>query len=383
MNNKQFKEQLDLAKKRGLTFDSRIERKAVNGLSGMYASEYIPQNTVLASYPAKHQIQLRTDISYPQAASDNFKYIHAASVELAKGPSSLHHDILLSLEPIADLQKKCTYFYSEKEISLLAQMNPILARNINDSKKQIQDRIDAIATFDPKLDSRIVLRVLLNMVSRAFAGYGFASAVDAFNHSDRLGNPVKGLDNEGKIIGFVAHKEYSPGEQIFITYDRKDMYAHAIAYNYFDENATHFIDYGSRIVQTAITPLEKKILEYTSKYYKLKTTEFNGITQYIAKDLELFFLENAPSTNLIDFIRRNCFQTAGELISGKCTNKSFEDRLLSIINELIDINRVDDFELSDIPKKMHRFYHLLKKEKTMLLSNKDWVLDNRSPHSPS
>jgi hypothetical protein len=379
MNNKQFKEQLDLASKRELTFDSRIERKAVNGLSGMYAKEPIPKDTVLASYPTKHQIQLRKDISYPEAASDNFKYIHAASIELAKGPASQHHDILLSLEPISELQKKCTYFYSENDLELITKMNPVLARNINESKKQIQDRVDALAKFDPKLDSRIVLRVLLNMVSRAFAGYGFASAVDAFNHSDRLGNPVKALDNEGKVIGFIANKNYERGEQIFITYDRKDMYAHAIAYNYFDEHGTHFIDYGARIIQTAITPLEKKIFEYTSKYYKLKTTQFNGITQYTAKDLELFFLEHAPSTNLIDFIRKNCFQSPGELISGKCSNKSFDERLLAIINELIELNHIDDFELNDIPKKLHRFYHLLKKEKAMLLSNRNWVMDNRSP----
>lgn len=379
MNNKQFKDQIDLATKRGLTFDSRIERKAVNGLSGMYAKEHIPKNTVLASYPTKHQIQLNYDISYPAAASDNFKYIHAAAIELAKGPSSKHLDILLSLEPISELQKKCTYYYSDGDLELIAKMNPVLARNIKDSKKQIQDRVDALAKFDPKLDSRIVLRVLLNMVSRAFAGYGFASAVDAFNHSDRMGNPVKALDNEAKVIGFIANKSYEAGEQIFITYDRKDMYAHAIAYNYFDGNGTHFIDYGARIVQTAISPLEKKVMEYTSKYYKLKATQFNGITQYTAKDLELFFLEHAPSTNLIDFIRRNCFQSAGELISGKCANTSFDERLLSIIEELIGLNRIDDFELSDIPKKMHRFYHLLKKEKAMLLSNRNWVLDNRSP----
>jgi len=378
MNNKQFKEQLDLALKRGLIFDHRIERKAVSGLSGMYAKESIPKGTILASYPAAHQIQLKHDITYPQGASDNFKYIHAAAIELAKGPKSKHHDILLSLEAIPELQKNCSYFYTESDIALITKVNPVLARNILESKKQIQVRVDALAKFDAKLDSRIVLRILLNLVSRAFSGYGFASAVDAFNHSDRLGNPVKGLDKEGKVIGFTAHKDYEPGEQIFITYDRKDMYAHAIAYNYFDPEGTHFIDYGARIVQTAISPLEKKIFEYTGKYYKLTVKEFNGIAQYTTKDLELFFLENAPSTNLTDFIRRNCFQSAGELISGKCTNQSFDTRLLNIIDELLKINRVDDFELSDIPKKMHRFYHLLKKEKAMLLSNRNWVLDNRS-----
>jgi hypothetical protein len=378
MNNKQFKEQLDLAITRGLIFDHRIERKAANGLSGMYAKESIPKDTILASYPAEHQIQLKHDIAYPQGASDNFKYIHAAAIELAKGPKSKHHDILLSLETIPELQKNCSYFYHESDLELLTKINPVLARNILESRNQIQVRMDALAKFDPKLDSRIVLRVLLNLISRAFSGYGFASAVDAFNHSDRLGNPVKGLDKEGKVIGFTAHKDYEPGEQIFITYDRKDMYAHAIAYNYFDPDGTHFIDYGARIVQTAISPLEKKIFEYTSKYYRLTTKDFNGITQYTTKDLELFFLENAPSTNLIDFIRRNCFQSTGELISGKCTNQSFSDRLLNIIDELIGINSVDEFEPSDIPKKMHRFYYLLKKEKAMLLSNRNWVLDNRS-----
>ena len=378
MNNKQFKEQLDLAKKRGLSFDERIERKAVNGLSGMYAKANIPRGTVLASYPVQNQIQVRTDINYPEAASHNFKYIHAAATELSKGNKSQHLDVLLSLEPFSDLQKKCTYFYSEAELSLINQLNPILARNILESKKQIQSRVDAIASFDPKLDSRIVLRVLLNMQSRAFAGFGFASVIDAFNHSDREGNPVRALDNEATTIGFTAHKDYAPGEQICTTYDRKDMYAHAIAYNYFDETGTHFIDYGARILQTAVTPLDHKVLEYTSKFYKLSSSSFNGITQYTVKDQELFFLENAPGTKLIDYVRRNCFQTAGELLSGKCTEKSFTDRLLGILNELIQVNKVDEFALDDIPKKMHRFYHLLKKEKHMLIANRNWVLDNRS-----
>jgi len=79
----------------------------------------------------------------------------------------------------------------------------------------------------------------------------------------------------------------------------------------------------------------------------------------------------------MEYIRLNCFQSEHELRSGKCTNESFDTRLVEIIDTLLDNNNVDDFQLADIPKKLQRFYLLLQKEKKMLLSNRNWALDNR------
>lgn len=378
MDNKQYEEQLNWSKEQGLELDSRVERKAVNGLYGMYATEKIPQNTVIASYPFEKKIPIDTGVDYPKKSNFVFRYVHAAAVELEKGQSSKYHGCLMGLETMSELKQHSTYFYTQEDLKLLQKLNPILFRNITESIQSANINLKLVSEFDPSLNKDAILHVILNINSRAYGDFGFAPIMDSFNHSDRFGNLVSGLVKNGNSIGVQAYKGYEIGEQIFISYDRKDMYEHAISYNYFDPQGVHFIDYGARIIQTAKSTIEKQILQHTAKFHKLIAHEQNGVVQYTAKGEKLFFLENAPSSNLIDYIRHNCFQSEEELQSGKCMDVSFDDRVLDIINALVSMNKVDDFQLSDIPEKMHRFYHLLKKEKQMLLSNREWAMDNRN-----
>jgi len=373
VNNKKFKEQLVLAKKQGLELDTRIERRTVNGLPGMFATEHIPTNTLIAGYPYKSQIPLLTDFPYPDTASFTFKYIHAAALELTKGPASKHYDILMSLETMIELKDHCCYFYTDKDLQLIRKLNPILARNIDEANHKVKIRVDALKKLAPKLDENIIIRVILNIFSRAYGGFGFAAVLDAFNHSDEKGNLVNGLSGEKEYISIEAAQSYERGDQIFISYDTKDMYAHAISYNYFDPTGMHFIDYGARMIQTAASPIEKRTFQHTAKLYKVTVKEFGGVVQYSVKDQQLFMLETQPSEKLIDFIRNNCFQSEQELSSGKCTELSFENRLGKVIDEMLAANHVDEYKPSDVPKKLHRFYHLLHKEKQMLLANKEWL----------
>jgi len=376
MNNKKFKEQLMLAGKRGLELDSRVERKTVNGLPGMFAKEHIPSGTIIASYPHASQIPLLENTPYPENTSFTFKYIHATSRELSKGPSSKHYDILMSLESMTELRDHCCYFYNEKDLELIKKLNSTLARNITESNHKVKIRVDAIKKLDPKLDENIIVRVILNILSRAYGGFGFAAVLDAFNHSDTKGSLVEGITGDKEFISIESKRDHERGDQVFISYDTKDMYAHAISYNYFDPNGQHFIDYGARFIQTANTQIEKQVFQHTAKKYKLSAKEFNGFIQYSAKDQQLFMLENEPSEKLLDFISSNCIQSEQELRSGECTSASFNAKFQKIIDTMLADNHVDEFAPTDIPKKLHRFYYLLQKEKQMLISNQAWFKNN-------
>jgi len=377
VNNKKFKEQLVLAKKQGLELDARIERKTVNGLPGMFATEHIPADTLIAAYPHRSQIPLLSDFPYPDTASFTFKYIHAAALELTKGPASKHYDILMSLETMIEIKNHCCYFYTDKDLQLIRQLNPVLARNIDEANHKVKIRVDALKKIDPELNENIIIRVILNIFSRSYGGFGFAAVLDAFNHSDEKGSLVNGLSGEKEYISIQSAQSYERGDQIFISYDTKDMYAHAISYNYFDPSGMHFIDYGARIVQTATSPIEKRTLQHTASLYKITAKEFSGVIQYSAKDQQLFMQEAQPSDKLIEYVRNNCFQSEQELSSGKCTDLSFDTRMGQVLDDMLAANHVDDFELSDIPKKLHRFYHLLHKEKQILLANKQWLEEHK------
>ena len=50
--------------------------------------------------------------------------------------------------------------------------------------------------------------------------------------------------------------------------------------------------------------------------------------------------------------------------------------MLQYLEALININNVEHVAIDELATKMRYFHHMLRKERQMLLNNKDWVLTN-------
>lgn len=368
-----YTEQLTWAKKRGLYIDSRLERKCVDGIWGFFAKGSIEPGVKLVSYPIDKAIKNVTTFQYPQGTSDLVKNVHAALLEFDKGQQSEFYGHFLQLESLEYLQKHSTFFYSDDDIKLLESMNYFLAKAVVEHKQESLKRISEIQALVPTINPDTVVIIYLNYLSRAWGDANFLPIIDYANHSDRLGKQRQCKNGEYFIESKYA---YQKGDQVYLSYGRKDMYLHAILYNYFDPEGAHFIHYGSRFVQLASTPFELEVLKYTASKFKLVSQKHNNQYHYSCLDLNVGFLETAPTLNMIEYIQSNYFVTTQDWKNKKSSQAALAQRLLDVLNIMINANKVKDFKLDDIPTKMHHFYSLLKKENVMLQQNKNWVVDN-------
>lgn len=371
--NDVYTEQLIWAKERGLHIDPRLERKCVDGVWGFFATDLIESGTKLVSYPVDKAIKPVESFNYPSNTSNIAKHVHAALLEFNKGKASDYYGHFLQLEPLDYLKKHSVFFFSDEEIQLLDSMNCFLSKAVREHKQECLKRIDEIQQLDSRIDRDTIVLIYLNYLSRAWGDANFLPIMDYANHSDRLGKQRQTKNGE---FCLEAKYNYQKGEQVYLSYGRKDMYLHAILYNYFDPKGSHFIHYGSRFVQVANTPFELEVLKYTASKFKLVTQKLNNQYHYSCLDLNVGFLEMAPSLSMIEYIQNNYFTTPSEWKSKKCSHASLAQRLLDILNIMIDANKVESFQPENLPEKMHHFYCLLTKEQQMLNKNKEWVIDN-------
>lgn len=368
-----YQKQLKWAKDRGLFLDSRVERKCVDGIWGLFATEHIKAGSKLVSYPVNRAIKNLPDDSYDKDINLPVKNIHKAVLEFAKGESSEYWGHFAGFETLDYLKTVACYFYSADEIQQLNAMNTFLSAFIVEMNELTRLRLDEIMALEPSVDPDLILQVCLNYSSRSWDDSSFLPIIEYANHSDKLGKPRQLRNGEYFI---EAKYDYKAGDQIFLSYARKDMYHHATLFNYFDPGGTHYICFGMRFVQIANTPFEKEVLKYTASKYRVEIQEKNKIYYYRFFDPDACFLENGPSLRLIEYLQSNHFISMQEWKSKICSKPSLAGRLLEIIDTLDEANKIEQFKLDEIPEKLHRFFHLLKKEKQMLKANKAWVIDN-------
>ena len=375
MSDPLYDEQIELMSKRGFTLDSRIERKQVNGLYGMYATSPINAGEVLVSYPVDQQIPLAEGFDYTGCDNFDVKYAHTAAREFVKGKESEYYPYFLKLETMEEIKANSCYFYNEGDLDFIKKMNVILFNKITEYNRAIKSMSDSIIAIDPSLDKELLVLIILNMNSRSWGRLGFLPIFELFNHCDLKGITLRNLEN-GTKRGYVSRINYQPGEQIWVAYNRQDMYNFAVAYNYFDPTGSHFINFSGRMVQHAKSDLEKQVFKLTSQRHKLRYQEANGVISYQLNEPNTFFLDSAPNANQIRYIRNNCFQNVNELTTGLSSDSSFDRRMLEILDFLLHVNNVDAFSPKDVPEKLGRFYSMLVKEKKMLNANRKWVFMN-------
>jgi hypothetical protein len=368
-----YQKQLEWAKERGLFLDPRVERKCVDGIWGFFATDNIKAGSKLVSYPERRAIKNLPDNHYSKDVGLAIKNIHKSVLEYAKGEASEYWGHFVAFESLEELRKVSCFFYTNDDIKYLASMSEFLGSGVMDMNSLTRSRLEAIKSLEPSIDPDLILQVCLNYSSRAWDDSNFLPIIDYANHSDRLGN-LRQLRNGEYLID--AKYDYKAGDQIFISYARKDMYHHATLFNYFDPNGRHYIHFGTRFTQQASTPSGKEIVKFTAQKFSLEVVPNGDVWMYFCRDPHVCFLETGPSLKLIDYIRVNYLPTEAEKKQKQCSDMSLAQRLLEVINAMLNANKVDDFKLSEVPSRFHRFYHMLKKEKQMLEANKHWVIDN-------
>lgn len=375
MSEEQYQKCLSWSVERGLTLDPRIERKKVNGVYGMYAKESIPADTIIASFPIQELIPKGKKTDFPKNMPDEVKVMNAAAVELSKGESSTYYGCVAMFETLEELKAHSFYFFTEAELSWIQQFNPIVFRLALEQRSRIDVAKASIKKLNPKLDSKFIIQAILNYFSRSWAkGVGFLPILDLFNHSDRKGNTLL------RAVGgtHMAHNTriaYEKGEQVFISYSRHDIAIFALNYDYFDPEGVHSIDYSLRALHSIKTGTKQKVFELIKAEYGGKFFDMNGVRHFKIAAKNLLFLENAPSFKLITYFKMITQIEAG-LNKQTVNDQFFLESLLATMNAFISAIKVDQFDVKDLPEKLHRFYYLSQKEKKMLLSNRDWVIDN-------
>lgn len=367
-----YSETLDWALARGLQLHEGVFRHQHQGVWGMFTDRPIAKGTVLARF-ARSSILNPALGSHPESLLPKDLYCYAAALEYMKARQSEYWGLFAMLEDQAQLDRHSCYFFSVEELSALQAMSALLHLRVQEFIADIDQKIARIRSADSSIPAEVIALIELNMQSRAWDDAGFLPVLDLFNHSD-----VKGMTRKSDTHGFflTAGCDYQAGEQLFMSYSQKDMYEHAINYNYFDPGATHFINFGYRFIQSAGTEFERKVLALTLKKNQVDVIENGGGLNYRLLDQKVAFTETRPTPELLEYFKLNAIQNADELKQRRASNRSVRARIDKVLSVLQQTNRIDAFRLEDCPSKLQRFWHLLQKEKTMLDANQDWVKKN-------
>jgi hypothetical protein len=384
MTTASFEELLEWGKTQGLKFHPGVQRKIVNGIPGLYANRDIPARSILAQFPDKNLFPLDSKFNYPKGVTFGFAYVHGIARELAKGDSGWFPT--RNFYEIDSLKTHHSYFYTEEELSELRKMNHLLYDYTVRHNRETNFCIQAICRIDNSMDNpecrQHLLKTLINHNMRAWgAGIGFIPGLDMFNHSD-----VKGcmLVRSQGLNAIVAPEAIKEGEQIWLSYGKKDIHLHAINYGYFDPMGSHCIDLGYRFSQLANNDFQRKVFHYVKKKYPVtfETDAQQQITYKLAP-AAAFLLENAPNVYAIDFFRDVSFRNEMELSKKIYIPHRFRTRMLQYVDALLESNKVDAVDINQVPEKLQYFHHMLQREKQILFRNKHWLLENAGPEAPT
>ena len=308
-----YEKVLEWALSKGAKLNSRIERKVVNGVAGMYAAKPIPKGMLLASIPMDQTFQEDESFEYPENTTKEFRLVHASAKNLCQQENVWGG--FANLYTLEDLRKSDSLFFEPGDIDLLGTMNSILKDQVVLKQNKFKLIIEHILSFDPTLDNEsgrdAILQICLNYQTRAWGDYYFVPLLDMFNHSDQFGTR---LFEKNNTLMLAAGMDYQPGQQVWINYGAKDIFLHAINYGYFDPSGTHAIDLGYRVRQTADNPFQKKLFQYLSTRYNLTWGEDDKKNiHYKLEHNKALLLDQAPNVFAIDYFRDLSFRTEEEL----------------------------------------------------------------------
>ena len=367
-----FASQLSWAAPKGLSINKNLERKCVNGLSGMYATGQISSGDLLASFPEASLLKSTGKKFRKEKESNWLEWIYNAATEYRK-PNSKYSGIFEGFEKLGDMKTYSSYFCSDTEEATLKEMSPLLHRWILDANRKADYVVETLQKYDPQLDRDLILTIYLNLRSRGFNPQGIVPVLDQFNHSDAYGQ--SSVAEKGNIA-FYSKKDYLAGEQVFISYGTKDLYKHAIHYNYFDPNGIHFIEFGRKCIQSADGEIGARLFRHLNQFFKLEKLESNGQTVFLVNDQSVVLSEHGLSDGLVQFLKESCRTRLPSNAPDQTLMQHAAQYFVYLIDQQLRTNRVETVNSSKITERLSRFQQLLIKEKQILLLHRKKTMGN-------
>jgi len=377
MPNSKFETYLERLGEFGFEMDPRIEQKNIDGLLGMYATKSIPKGTTLSKFPVSMKIPPSNSIDFSGVPNEEvFSLVHTLAKELADENSryQCYFDYCGTLE---DRKSRSVCYFTQEEFSVLAQMNPLLAKNALLSKHSWEQIVRTVCMKDPTLGKEHVMLASFIYRERCWSGevgFLFLPGMDLFNHNTKSKimpqrTQVRGED----CITFVAHEDINPGDEIKITYGNTDMFHFACNYDFFDPNDFHLISYSYRITQAISDDFIQKVVENLKKYYEVSIFEMKGSTKFKVEESRAFFLEQGPNTKMVELVSRLAINNDAELERGKADDITAARYMLYILQSYKEANKVKSISKESLPQKIHRFHDMLTAELNTLDSNIRYV----------
>lgn len=360
-----FASQLEWALPRGLILNNNIQRKCVDGLYGMYATSDLGANELLASFPEENLLKVDKKSSKLEGEQFWLSWVKSAAKEYKKQNSD-YKGVFLGFEALDEMRTYSSYFCDEDELRTIQNMSPVLHRWVTNANAKADEVVTALQKEDPRLDREIILTIYLNIRSRGFNPQGVVPVLDQFNHSDIHG---QGSVSEAGRIALYTKRPYKAGEQIFISYGPKDLYKHAIHYNYFDPAGTHLIEFGRKSIQSAEGEVGKKLHGHLRKHFKIKTFESEEHQYFLIADDSVILTEYGLTNGLIKFLKEACRCRLPKNVTEQELMKHAAQYFVYLADQQIRMNRVEAISKELITPRLERFYNLLVKERQILLLN--------------
>jgi len=371
MPNSKFEVFLERMGEFGFELDPRIEQKNVDGLLGMYATKLITKGTTFSKFPISMQLPRSESIDFSDSSDeDMYSLIHAIARELSDQNSryKCYFDFCDTLE---DRKSRSVCFFTPEEFGILDQMNPLLAKNAWLSKKILENTVEAIYMKDPTLDKDSVQLASFIARERCWGtGFGFLPGMDLYNHNTKSTiSPQKGELNGEEYITYIANEDINPGDEIKITYGKKDMFHFTSYYDFFDPSDFHIISLTYRITQVIRDEFVQKVVDNLKKYYDVGIFDINGNTNFKIKESRAFFLEQGPNTKMVELVSRLAINNEAELKRGKADDKTTAKYMLYILESFKKANNVKNISRKSLPEKLHSYHDMLTTELKILDAN--------------
>lgn len=350
-----FDTTLSWAKKEGLFFYEHLERKCKAGVWGIYATENIEKNTILASFPLESLIP--TEDNYPLNTSTSAKHIHSAAKAYSHKGRSKYSNFFNFFDSLDYLKKYSTFYISDTEKNVIKEASPMLLREIITQNYLNTSLINALHQYDASISKEIYTFITLNYNSRAIGTSGFVPILESFNHSSGKGEFV----HEDNRVILKSRVAYTKGEEVYTSYGALDLYTHAINYNYYASGDDHYIQFHKRFLFPLFTQNDNKNAQALSRFYKVVVQEMNGLRFFSVEDKNAYLDEHKPSAKTIEIIEQLAQQ-----------NNKYA-YLLAHLHRILSSNHVSRFSEKYFPSRLKRFYWVLVKEKDMLLKNIETV----------
>lgn len=356
---------LEMGSDFNLKLNPKIERRCVDGNWGMYATDTIKSGEILVSSNKPNIVE------YSDYIDMLLKY--AAEYEL--GAESKLYPFFNSNGD--SYKRDSVYYATEEELHTIKLISPIVSHQIDNFIGIVSKNINKLQT-EHNVSKETAEYITLMAEARKWSS-GFMPVFDLFNHNMTLGNPMYIVKSDGgDLYMFLSKKEYSAGEEIFVSYSIKDTLTYAINYNFYDDSDIHMINIPNRLLFKINTELDTEICNGLKESYSI--TEFSiGDSQVYKINNQLPLVNSAPSYNLIELARSISYTNKDDIINNNVSDELVDSNLIEWLSNSFHKANLEEIGeggigLDKLTPLVKRFIYIVNKENELIQSAINWVV---------